>query len=92
MPKRTAKKGRRASRAYKLRVALCRSNIRPPCQHVTDLIDQHLTQVEQRIAELAQTRTALRELHKRAATTDPAECTRPAVCTILTPAKSAPTG
>ncbi|MCW2913850.1 MAG: heavy metal-responsive transcriptional regulator [Actinomycetia bacterium] len=33
-----------------------------PCQHVSDLIDQHLALVEQRITELTQARTALHDL------------------------------
>lgn len=55
-----------------------------PCRHVTDLINQHLTRVEQRIAELIQTRTALWDLKRRAAATDPAECGPTDICTILT--------
>jgi DNA-binding transcriptional MerR regulator len=55
-----------------------------PCQHVTDLIDQHLTQVEQRITELTQTRTALQDLQRRATATDPADCAQTDICTILT--------
>lgn len=54
-----------------------------PCGHVTALIEAHLTRVEQRIAELTQTRAALRELRGRAAATDPAECTQADICTIL---------
>jgi hypothetical protein len=55
-----------------------------PCQHVTDLIDQHLAQVEQRLAELAQARDALRDLKRRASATDPADCSEDRVCSILT--------
>jgi MerR family transcriptional regulator, copper efflux regulator len=55
-----------------------------PCRHVTGLIDQHLTQVEQRLAELTQARDALRDLKRRAATTDPAHCAKDEVCSILT--------
>jgi hypothetical protein len=57
---------------------------KPPCQHVTDLIDQHLAQVEQRLAELAQARNALRDLKRRASATDPADCSEDRVCSILT--------
>jgi DNA-binding transcriptional MerR regulator len=55
-----------------------------PCRHVTDLINQHLADVEHRLAELARTRQALRDLRHRAATTDPADCTADQVCSILT--------
>ncbi|MDL4770718.1 heavy metal-responsive transcriptional regulator [Actinomadura xylanilytica] len=55
-----------------------------PCAHVTDLIDQHLAQVEQRLVELGQARDALRALKRRAAATDPANCGSGEVCTILT--------
>src|SRR3954451_12331676 len=44
-----------------------------PCQHVTGLIDQHLAQVDQRLAELTQARDALRDLKRRAAVTNPAD-------------------
>jgi DNA-binding transcriptional MerR regulator len=55
-----------------------------PCQHVTVLIDQHLIQVEQRLAELTQTRDALRDLQRRAFAADPADCSADHVCSILT--------
>src|SRR6266581_2888177 len=55
-----------------------------PCQHVTDLIDQHLAQVSQRLAELAQARDALRALKSRASATDPGDCPQDQVCSILT--------
>jgi DNA-binding transcriptional MerR regulator len=56
-----------------------------PCQHVTALIDQHLAQVQQRLAELTQAQNILRDLKHRAVGTDPAACTSEEVCTILTP-------
>lgn len=54
-----------------------------PCTHVTALIDQHLADIERRLAELRQTRTALRALAQRAAATDPAECADADICRIL---------
>ncbi|MER6099968.1 MerR family DNA-binding protein [Streptomyces sp. NPDC001728] len=54
-----------------------------PCGHVTDLIDQHLEEIDRRIAELRTTRTALRDLALRAAETDPATCAEDGICTIL---------
>jgi MerR family copper efflux transcriptional regulator len=59
-----------------------------PCRHVTGLIDRHLAQVEQRLAELIQAREALRSLQRRAAATDPADCTKDEVCSILTSSDS----
>jgi MerR family copper efflux transcriptional regulator len=65
-------------------VLTVRDSGQAPCRHVTDLIDQHFAQVEQRLAELTQTRTALRQLQQRAAATIPAECPDTSICTILT--------
>lgn len=56
-----------------------------PCEHVTALIDQHLADIERRLIELTATRQALRDLARRAATTDPAACAEDDICTILTP-------
>jgi len=55
----------------------------PPCHHVTTLIETHLEQVEQRIAELLATRTALQNLHQRAQTVDPDDCSPEEICRIL---------
>lgn len=66
-------------------VLAIRDDGQPPCQHVTGLIDQHLAQVEQRLAELTQARSVLRELKHRAADADPADCTSEQVCSILSP-------
>jgi len=54
-----------------------------PCEHVTGLIDQHLAQVEQRLAELTRAWSLLRELKHRAAGADPAACPSEQVCNIL---------
>lgn len=55
-----------------------------PCGHVTTLIGERLADIERRMAELCQTRTALRELARRAAVTDPDTCSAGEICTILT--------
>ncbi len=55
----------------------------PPCEHATALIGQHLTQVESRITELQSARAALVELSRRAAITDPADCTE-GICPFIT--------
>lgn len=54
----------------------------PPCHHVHDLVQQRLTEVEARIAELEQARNALQDVAARAAAQDPADCH--GYCTILT--------
>ncbi|MFB7710163.1 heavy metal-responsive transcriptional regulator [Streptomyces sp. NPDC056105] len=57
-----------------------------PCVHVSDLIAQHLADIEQRMAELRATRAALRTLARRAQATDPNSCTQEDICRIITPA------
>jgi MerR family transcriptional regulator, copper efflux regulator len=64
-------------------VLAIRDTGQPPCRHVSDLIDQHLAQVEARLAELTQTRRTLHQLQQRAAGTVPAECPDTSICTIL---------
>ncbi|MFF2412403.1 heavy metal-responsive transcriptional regulator [Streptomyces sp. NPDC058092] len=54
-----------------------------PCGHVSDLIQQHLDDINRRLAELRKTRSALNELAQRAAETDPASCTDTDICRIL---------
>lgn len=46
----------------------------PPCEHVGELIDQRLAEVQRRLAELEQTRHTLQELAERTAQLDPADC------------------
>lgn len=53
----------------------------PPCEHVTQLIGARLQDVDNRIAELKATRKHLRELARRAAEQDPAQCS--GYCSIL---------
>ncbi|PBD01552.1 DNA-binding transcriptional MerR regulator [Streptomyces sp. Ag82_O1-15] len=54
-----------------------------PCSHVSDLVHQHLGDIDRRMAELRKTRTALKELAQRAAATDPASCSDADICRIL---------
>lgn len=56
---------------------------RPPCEHVAQIVDQHLTDLEERIRDLTDTRRRLCLLAKRAADQDPAACDR--YCSILQP-------
>lgn len=46
----------------------------PPCEHVGQLIEQRIIEVEQRLTELAQTKAHLQELAKRTGELDPADC------------------
>jgi len=55
----------------------------PACGHVTDLIHQHLTDVDERIRELKETRSLLGRLAQRAAEQNPADCDD--YCAILQP-------
>jgi DNA-binding transcriptional MerR regulator len=55
----------------------------PPCSHVTELIHQHLTELDQRIRDLTKTRQLLGRLAERAADQDPADCD--GYCAILQP-------
>ena len=67
-----------------------RDSGQPPCRNVTALLKTHLDQVEQRINELEHARTTLRDLHARAAATDPAKCHADRVCSILDAAPREP--
>ncbi len=58
----------------------------PPCGHVADLIHQHLTDVEERIRELKDTRSLLDRLAKRAVDQNPTDCD--GYCAILQPSDS----
>ncbi|OUD03875.1 heavy metal-responsive transcriptional regulator [Streptomyces swartbergensis] len=59
-----------------------------PCTHVTALINRHLADIDQRLAELRATKAVLHGLAERAAETDPADCTDADVCRILTKANA----
>ena len=52
-----------------------------PCQHVSQLINQRLNEVDARIADLKATRSHLRVLARRAADLDPSQCS--GYCSIL---------
>ena len=68
-------------------VLAIRDSGQAPCQHVSVLIDEHLARVERRIAELTRARDALKDLQRRAAATDPADCAESEVCSILAAAE-----
>ena len=65
-------------------ILILRDGGQAPCAHVERLIRQHLIEIDRRLAELRKTRTALRDLARRAATTDPRTCTDTDICSILT--------
>ncbi|WP_406726507.1 heavy metal-responsive transcriptional regulator [Streptomyces sp. GD-15H] len=54
-----------------------------PCAQVGVLIEEHLAEIDRRMAELRQARTVLRELARRAAVTTPDTCSAGDICTIL---------
>ena len=64
-------------------VLVIRDSGQAPCQHVSGLIGEHLAQVDRRIAELTRARDALKDLQRRAAATDPADCAESEICIIL---------
>ncbi|MET7714464.1 heavy metal-responsive transcriptional regulator [Streptomyces sp. NPDC005407] len=64
-------------------ILVLRDSGQAPCTHVTGLIQQHLADIERRMAELRKTRTALRGLTQRAAETDPGTCKDTDVCSII---------
>src|SRR5207237_303159 len=55
----------------------------PPCQHVSELIDQRLTEIDARIAQLEASRASLHALSLRAAAQDPTDCH--GFCSIIRP-------
>ncbi|MGV4983353.1 heavy metal-responsive transcriptional regulator [Streptomyces sp. NRAIS4] len=73
-------------------ILILRDSGQPPCDHVGDLIQQHLTEISQRMAELRKTRAILRDLARRAATVEPATCTDTDICRIIRQPESACSG
>jgi MerR family copper efflux transcriptional regulator len=57
---------------------------RTPSTHGRVLDTSALTALIRSVAELTQARDALRDLKRRAAATDPADCAKDEVCAILT--------
>lgn len=58
----------------------------PPCEHVGQLIDRRLKEVQRRIAELQQTKAELQQLARRTRELDPASCG--GYCDIIRPSPS----
>jgi MerR family copper efflux transcriptional regulator len=64
-------------------ILMLRDSGQAPCSHVGDLIQQHLADIECRMAELRTARTALRGLAERATATDPSTCAEADICSII---------
>lgn len=54
------------------------------CTHTLALLERHLADVEAQIERLKQTRGVMRELAARARTLDPAACSDPNRCQVIT--------
>lgn len=65
------------------RIIAIREHDGPPCSHVTELLRQHVHDLDRRIAELTRMRAEVRRLHERAATLDPATCGDADVCHVI---------
>lgn len=55
----------------------------PPCDHVTQLVEQRLNAIDRRLAELEQTRTELHALRRRLDRLDPADCDDTGICAAI---------
>ncbi|MFP3883358.1 MAG: heavy metal-responsive transcriptional regulator [Actinomycetota bacterium] len=55
----------------------------PPCRHVAELLDDKISEVDQRISDLRGLRRDLVGLREHADALDPAECPPQSVCEIL---------
>ena len=53
------------------------------CSHVVGLLEQHLTDLDQRLRELRRTRKQLAALTERARPLDPSDCTDPIRCQTI---------
>jgi MerR family Zn(II)-responsive transcriptional regulator of zntA len=54
-----------------------------PCDHVRDLLDARLTDIEQQLAQLAALRDTIAELRDQAAQLEPESCSPDQVCRYL---------
>lgn len=59
---------------------------RPTCEHVAELLEQHLKDLDAQIATLQATREHLAALTERARHLDPATCTNPIRCQTISEA------
>ena len=54
-----------------------------PCHHVRGLIEERLREIDERVAELERTRTALRSLADSAVDVTPDDCPPESICRIV---------
>lgn len=64
-------------------VLAIRDGGQPPCEHVADLVEQRLDDVNRRLAELEQTRRDLLALQDRLIDLDPADCRDGDICIAI---------
>lgn len=64
-------------------VIVIRDDSGPPCAHVTALLEEHLNDLDTRLAELTKLRAEVRRLRTRAEALDPAQCSDNAVCHVI---------
>ncbi len=55
------------------------------CAHTSDLLHRHLAAIDGQIERLRLARATLADLAKRAEMLDPADCTDPNLCQVITP-------
>lgn len=60
-----------------------RDHGQPPCEHVRDLLDTRLADLDAQISKLVALRDTIAQLRDQAATPDPATCTAEQVCRYL---------
>ena len=63
-------------------VLVIRDDGHPPCQHVGELVERRLDDLDERLAELDRTRTELLALQGRLDALDPADC-RDEICVAI---------
>ncbi len=60
------------------------------CAHTSSLLDRHLAQLDEQIALLKKSRTVLADLAMRSKALDPASCTDPNRCQVISAAEPLP--
>lgn len=65
-------------------VIAVREDIGPPCEHVTELLDQRAGDLDRRIAALVALRDEVLRLRERAGGLDPSRCDAASVCHVIT--------
>jgi DNA-binding transcriptional MerR regulator len=66
-------------------VIAIRDDGQAPCRHAADLVRESLEDIETRLRELEQTRTALHQLRQRLDALDPDACDPAAICSAMSP-------